>query len=243
MLIEHKRPVLSSARIILDDELLRRAMRDKSYAYVTAISHHRFDFGPGVSVKPKKTIVVHLGGMTPEKLLQTFNETSRNEIRRTFSMADLAIRRDTNLDVAYDLYARFERAQGRTPQHKESFLKSRIWCAYLDGRIISAIACYDSKPILRVRAIYSTRLWEKDKNRYALTGFITRRLVYEICAYGIKNGYTGVDMGAANFKDSTKQGVTKFKSSFGGEVVDEYTYTYKSKLFRFIKLISRLLTK
>ena len=240
MIIERKRPFLSSARIILDDELLGRAMREKDYAYITAISHNRFDLGADVSVKPKKTIGIRLQGKTIDELLQSFNDTSRNEVRRTFGMSEIEVRVDTDPDAAYDLYMRFERAQGRTSQRKESFLQSKIWNAYLEGHLVSSIACYDAKPILRIRAIYSERMWKENKEKYQKIGFATKRLVYEICKYGVENGYALVDMGAANFTDPAKKGVTQFKSSFGGGVMDEYTYTYKSSLFRFISKFIRL---
>jgi hypothetical protein len=236
MLIERHHFFLSSARVILDDALLTRLLQEKTYAYITGISHNKLQVDETISIKPKKTILIPLTSGI-ETISNGFSDTVKNEIRRTHTLEGFSFAIDTDKEASYTLYAEFECMQHRVPQHKESFLQSKIFNAYLHGQLVSAIACYDAKPTLRIRAIYSQRLTTDEKERYKTIGFITKRLVYEICAYGHANGYTGVDMGAVNLTDPAKKGIAQFKSSFGGYIVDEYTYTYKSKLFRFLKLL------
>ena len=43
-----------------------------------------------------------------------------------------------------------------------------------------------------------------------------------------------------NFKDPEVAGITKFKMSFGGDVVNEYTYIYKSAAFRYFEKLAYL---
>ncbi|MDP2947297.1 MAG: hypothetical protein Q8N88_04215 [Nanoarchaeota archaeon] len=65
----------------------------------------------------------------------------------------------------------------------------------------------------------------------------TRRLVYEVCKYGKEHNYKLFDLGSmpADLKDKKKAGIAAFKGSFGGTLEDEYTYTYKSKLYKFFE--------
>ena len=231
MLIEQQKFLFRSARVILDDSLLLRLLHEKRHAYISGISYNKLEVGSGVRIKPKKTIVISLQS-DMEEVFNGYSDTVKNEIRRTFSMPELAFRTDSDIDQAYELYRRFEERQGRTPHNEYSFRKSKIFNAYLDGLLVSSIACYDAFPHLRVRAIYSRRLVVGDKKQYAVIGYATKRLIYGICSYGKKNGYKDVDMGSVNLTDPKKKGIAQFKSSFGGTIVDEYTYTYESFIYR-----------
>lgn len=240
MIIEHSTIIGKTARIILDDTMLKESIEKKRYMYITGISYRKYTYGSDVRVKQKKTIIIDLKGHTRESLFGTFHDTTRNEIRRTQKSSVFSFRVQEDIERAYALYVRFERAQGRRPQKRYSFEQSLIFNAYMDGELVSSIACYDAKPFLRVRAVYSARLWA-DASMRASIGYATRALVYEICQYGIAHGYEGVDMGAANFDDPEKKGITQFKGSFGGRVVDEYTYEYASPLFAFVRRIRSVL--
>jgi len=236
MIITKRKFFLTHVRIILDDEELKKYFREKRYSYITGLSYKQFDFGAGVAVKHKKTILISLGD-TPEKILGGFHPSTRHEVRRALGDADLTIRSDDlNTDAIYQLYASFERAQGRIPHGRSIFLGSKVFGAYRDGELISAIICYDAKPILRSRANFSKRLMVSDnKDRRAVSG-ATKRLIYEICLYGRAHGYLYFDQGSVNLTDQKKKSIGEFKSSFGGELVDEYTYTYRGRILQFLGL-------
>ena len=79
-----------------------------------------------------------------------------------------------------------------------------------------------------------------DKEMLRLISFSTRRLVWEICKYGKENDYFGFDLGSINLVDSNKASIAQFKNSFGGKIVDEYLYIYKSKIFKFFERVVKL---
>lgn len=219
------------ARVILDDELLRRLIREQAYSYVVGISHHVFDAGPNVSVRHKKTITIYLEKPI-EELFRSFNDTARNEIRRAERMEELTFTmNDGNWNEVYAIYKAHRKAR-ELPKHPLSFLQfALLFNAYWKGQLISTITCYDAKPYLRIQNIFSY-IAESDKETRRITGYATRRLVYEICKFGSKNGYVLLDMASVNVTNPEKAGITQFKSSFGGEIVDEYTYTYKGSTAR-----------
>jgi len=114
--------------------------------------------------------------------------------------------------------------------------------AYYKGELISLILCFDSFPYLRARSICSKRLEINDKEKYKIISNSTRRLVYEICKYGKERHYRLFDLGSmpSNLKDKKKTGIAKFKGAFGGKLEDEYTYTYKSSLYKFFERLVKI---
>lgn len=222
----------TSTRIILDDDALNRAFTEKNDSYITGISYNKFDFGSDVKVNPKQTIVIDLN-RDLDDIMKSFNETARRYIRKSYEIDQLSIvARDDNLKDAYKVYKNFTLAQKRTPHSFSYFSNGSIFFnAYLNGEIISSVGCYDSKPYLRAWAICSKRLEAQDKGLYKIIGYASRRLFYEICKYGKENGYTTVDLGGYNVK-AAKTGIAQFKSSFGGLVASDYTYSYKTPLLR-----------
>ena len=174
-----------------------------------------------------------------DTIFAKFNDTTRNEIRKTYRMPDLAIViEDKNIITLFALHKKFERKQNRTPLSLFSFRASTFFSAYDKGKLITCVACYHDKRYTRVRAIFSVRLFEKDKEKYRIIAYATRRLIWEACQYGKSKSNALFDLGALNFTDPRKKSITDFKSGFGGEIVDEYTYTYESPLFHFLKCLT-----
>lgn len=237
MVITKRKFFLTHARIILDDKNLEEYFREKKYSYITGLSYNRFDFGPDVSVKHKKTILVSLL-QDPEQLFMGFNANTRNEVRRALDENCLNIvADDKNRGMVYDLYAAFERAQSRRPQDASIFLGSKVFNAYHNGDLISVVICYDAPPVLRSRANFSKRLDAEDKEKRRLISRATRLLIYEICLYGRAHGYKYFDQGSVNLIDPKKKSIGEFKGGFGGELVDEYSYEYRGLLARLAKMI------
>lgn len=223
----------TSARVILEDELFLKLLKNPHYSYITAISHHTLKVPTGVKAKHKKTINIYLDGGI-DAVFAKFNDTARNEIRKTFKLEGLEFRHnDGNWEEMYALYRRF-RAAKHLEQKPLSFLKpSLVFSLYWRGELISCMTCYDVFPYLRIQNIFS-KLNHDDKDLRKMIGYATRRLIYEVCRYGCEHGYRLVDLASANFTDPKKAGITAFKSSFGGVVEDEYTYTYRSGPIRLL---------
>lgn len=229
---ERKYLFFTYARVILDDELLDRLVHERAYSYIVGISHKELSFNVPVSIRKKQTINI-LINKPWEEIFRGFNETARNEIRRTEKMEDLRFtRNDGNWKDVYAMYLRHRKERG-LPVHALVFLQQcMLFNAYWKGALISTITCYDAHPYLRIQNIFS-RTEEGNKDLRRVAGYAARRLIYEICKYGNMHGYQLLDMASANFTNPTKAGITQFKNSFGGEVANEYTYTYKSPLIRF----------
>ena len=229
--VERKYLFFTYARVILNDELLAWLVRDCAYSYIVGVSHNQFDLGHQVSIRQKKTIMIRLD-MSIEKIFQKFNDTARNEVRRTERMSDLVFTcNDGNWNEIYTMYKAHRKERG-LPIHSLKFLQWGMqFSAYWQGRLISTITCYNAKPCLRIQNIFS-RIAADDKELRRITGYASRRLVYEICKFGSQNGYTLLDMASANVADPAKAGITQFKSSFGGTIADEYIYTYKGAIPR-----------
>lgn len=235
MVIEQKRLFFSTLRVILDDEKLRMALQEKRYSYISGVSYQHFHFGEDMRVKEKKTAVIDLNDNF-DAIFAKFHDTTRNEIHRTYRMPDLAIVvEDKNISALFSLHKKFERKQSRHPLSFFSFSASTFFSAYYKGELIASVACYHDEHYTRVRAIFSLRLFEKDKEKYRIIAYAARRLIWEACQYGKRKGNTIFDLGAINLTDPKKKPITDFKSGFGGKIVDEYTYTYESPLFHFLK--------
>lgn len=224
--VERKYIFFTYARVILNDELLAGLIRDCAHSYIVGVSHNRLDLGFAVSIRQKKTIIIRLDAAI-EEIFRKFNDTARNEVRRTERMSDLVCtRNDNNWDEVYAMYKAHRKERG-LPIHPLAFLRWGMqFSAYWHDELISTITCYDAKPYLRIQNIFS-RLAADDKELRRIIGYASRRLVYELCKFGSQNGYTLLDMASANVTDRAKAGITQFKSSFGGTIADEYIYTYK----------------
>jgi hypothetical protein len=223
--------LLTSARVILDDGLFLEMIKRPRHAYIVAISHQVLSVPDTIKIKHKKTINIYLEGKFDE-IFMRFNDTARNEVRKTFKMPEFSVAlNNANWGEVYALYKKF-----RIAKHLElrpvTFLQScMLFNAYYNGELISSITCYDVFPNLRIQNIFS-KLDGGDKELRKIVGHATRRLMYEICKYGNERGYRLLDLASANFTNPAKAGITAFKSSFGGKVEDEYTYTYRSPLVR-----------
>lgn len=231
--VERKYIFFTYARVILNDELFARLVRERAHSYIVGVSHNKLDFGPLVSIRQKKTIIIRLD-TSIEDIFRKFNDTARNEVRRTERMNDFVFtRNDDNWDDVYAMYKAHRKERG-LPIHPRAFLQWGMqFSAYWQESLVSTITCYDAKPYLRIQNIFS-HLDDDNKELRRIAGYAARRLVYELCKFGSQNGYSLLDMASANITNSAKAGITQFKSSFGGAIKDEYIYTYKGAVPRLL---------
>jgi len=231
----------TSARVILNDQLFSDLVRKRACSYIVGISHHTLNLPRNVAVKRKKTINISLAGSFDD-IFKHFNDTARNEIRRTFEITEFSFTvNDGNYKEVYLLYRLFRIAKKLKLRPLAFLASGLLFSAYYKSELISTITCYDAFPYLRIQNIFS-KLDRGDRDVRRLVGYATRRLIYEICRYGNMQGFSLLDLASANFTNPAKAGITQFKSSFGGIVADEYTYTYRSGILRFLGGI-RLLGK
>jgi len=240
MIFLEKNFIFNAARIVLEDDKINQYLDKKKYQKIVIITYKKMNLGEDFTVGHKLTPNIYLNqGL--DNIFSKFNETTRNEVRRTFKNPDLKfMANDKNFNEIYELYKNFEYSQGRTPFNGRTMKNFLAFSAYHKKELVSVILCFDTFPYLRARSICSKRLETEDKEKYKIISNATRGLIYEICRYGIKHDYKLFDLGSmpADLKNKKKAGIAAFKSSFGGKLEDEYTYTYKSKLYRlFEKLV------
>jgi len=234
--------IFRSIRVFYEDKDIRALIRSEKPDYLTVISRTGASSFPGYTTcLRKKVAVISLNGSVPE-VFQRFRKNTRNEIRRTYTIDDLDfVNDDENIEEWYNLYKNFERAQGRMPWKKSTFSGTALFSAYYKGKMIVGLPFYLAKPILTLHTIASVRLQKDvDQDFQKLVGYATRRIVYNVCEYGSKNGYTEVSLSSVNFTDKKKSSVAQFKLSFGCNLVDEYTCIYMSKRLQAINAIQKV---
>lgn len=189
-----------TALVILEDEKAIELSKTRKYSSIVVLSYNKLEL-PGFVSYSKPTLLIDLSRPADE-IFQTFNDTTRNEIRRTQRDNLLSFKVSDGPDrQSYDLYKGFEYAQGRVPVPLASLSNMAFIGAYLGGEMISGIYITRSRPYLRLRSIFSKRLDAKDKGLYRTIGYATRRLVWEACLWGKNNGYATLDMASVNINN------------------------------------------
>lgn len=242
MVVIKKKFIFNTVRIVLEDDKIDKYLDKKKYQKIVIITYKKLNLGRDFKIKHKLTPNIYLS-QELDDIFSKFNHTTRNEIRKTFKNSDLRfVSDDKNFKEVYGVYKNFEHFQGRIPFSKQAMKDYLVFSAYYKGELISIILCFDSFPYLRARSICSKRLEIENREKCKAISNATRRLVYEICKYGKEHDYKLFDLGSmpANLKDKKKEGIAKFKGTFGGKLEDEYTYTYKSKLYRFFEKLVKI---
>lgn len=179
--------------------------------------------------KITKTSVIYLTNINIDEIFKKFNKTTRNEINKTYTMSNINFKIPSNDYLNfYLLYQEFENNKKRLkflPSLSQIKDNSKLFCAYYQNTMISAILCFDDGKRLRANIICSKRLSDQNSEIKKLSGYATRRLIYEICNYGIKNKYLFFDLGGiCTNENDIKYSITKFKLGFGGKIINTYNY-------------------
>ncbi|MBU1102656.1 hypothetical protein KJ853_03315 [Patescibacteria group bacterium] len=234
MIQESKKLFFKTASIAFDDELALKLAAQKKYSALTILTYQKFDLSD-FEVTPKKTPVIYLD-KEPREILLDFNSSTRNQINRTFNEPDFKfIVGKECFEDAYKLYKDFEYGQDRVPFDRGEMAHFLPFLAYFKNQPISLVFCLDEFPYLRARSICSVRLKTNDKKFYRWIACASRRLIYEACSYGRQRNYQWMDLGSINLDSADKSGIAEFKSSFHGELINEYTYFRKSPLFKILE--------
>ena len=254
MIFTKKKLFLNSLRVLYQDEDLSQLLDKERYDLITGISYA--DLGldkSGFKLRHKNLANISLDG-TLDDVLNKFTRTTRQEVQQTYNIPDLIFKiGDPETEKTYELYKKFEIAQGRKPWCRESFDGVINFSAYYKDELIASVPCYDLNPYLQVRAIFSKRLegtlrsdsslqgsrlsraGQVDHALQKIVGKATRRLIYEICKYGKEMGHKFVSLGSVNYGTAQKSNVADFKMFFGPRIGDEYTYIYRSRRFAILE--------
>ena len=196
----------------------------KTYSIIYILSYEKYDL-PGFSLKYKQTPVIYLNSDI-DMVMSKFNSTTRNEIRKTFDDKIPGLKfidNDVDLKNNYLLSVEFEKTQHRKPDSIKEYQGCKIFSSYYNDRLIANIICFDTGQVLRAKVICSKRLGVDNPEMQRMISYAGRRLMYNVCEYGIDNKYQMYDLGSVNFD---KKNLAKFKMNFTNDLIDEYTYTY-----------------
>ncbi|MDP2947296.1 MAG: hypothetical protein Q8N88_04210 [Nanoarchaeota archaeon] len=142
----------------MEDDKIDKYLDKNKYKKIVIITYSNLNLGKDFHVHHKLTPNIYLNQKLDD-IFSKFNETTRNEIRKTFKNSDLKfVSSDKNFDEIYELYKNFEYNQGRIPFNKKAMKNFLAFSAYYKGKLISLILCFDSFPYLRARSICSKRL-------------------------------------------------------------------------------------
>lgn len=231
MIIRGKKLWFSTALVILSaDEARAIAGKREYFDFVQIIGHEQLDIS-GFSCKQKTTGIVDL--TSADAVLAGFNKTTRNEIARTYRETGLSFgHHDAITDAGYELYAAFERTAGRKPYARARLSGCMEFLGYDGGVLVSGMFVYPSEPIMRIRSIFSARRAATEHHSRQRIGYASRRLMFDVCTWGIEHGRTGLDLASLNFDNPKTRSISEFKSGFSPRIVPEYHYAYRSFPYR-----------
>jgi len=237
MILETKKFFFRKLNIILEDRYFDNLIDSgsyKNYGSVVALSYRDLSL-PNFFKITKKTALIDLT-QSEEGIFAKFSSTTRNEVSKFLRNHRLVFKsEDDNFQEIYSLYKDFEFSQGRVPIGIGSFKKYPIFSAYYDGIPISAISIMSGSQHLRIRSIFSKRLEVENKEFYKTISNATRGIVWGLCKWGKENSFKSLDMASVNLDNPKTASIARFKMTFGGSLVNEHAYIYKSKMFHFFE--------
>ena len=174
------------------------------------------------------TVCVDLGG-TPETISKGIAKHTRYQIRQAEKLgARVRIGRGAELTRDFlALYNDFARSKPELSAINQGALDRYLghadtFIAYLDERVVCGHVLLRDTEIGRARLLYSASRRFDDRETARLSGTLNRFLHWhELCAYR-EEGFKTYDLGG--IQEDETNGITQFKMSFGGQIVQEHTY-------------------
>ena len=209
----------------------------RKYSYIFIYSYSKLDLNE-FHLKEQRTSIIDLS-QSLDDIFKNFKKNTRNEIRKVDHIDGLRfVLPDKNTRASYRFYKKIKIADKVIPDIYKEFNGCIFANTYYNNKLIASISSYDNGEIIRLKHIVSLR---KDRNfSDKLAGYATRKLIWELCRYGKKLNYKRLDLAGVNITDPAKQGIVKFKESFGGKITDIYTYRYQRKIFTALKEFIRI---
>jgi len=235
MILETKKLWFKKAQVFLEEKLPDVKKLEEKYDFISLISHTKLDL-PGWGLKEKDTALIDLT-LPEEEIFKKFSDTTRNEIRKTYNNPDLNFELNQDFEKSYSLYSQFEKYQDRKPMAKKEMTSFKSALVFCKGDPIYGFYIIESLPYSRIRSIFSKRLSIEDKDMIKIISNSGRRLLWEICKDLKNREFVFLDMASVNQSNPKSANIAKFKMSFGGKIVREYAYIYKSAAFKFFEKI------
>lgn len=199
-------------------EFTKTLKEDFDYSFI--VSYDGVFNDPDYKVLEKNACMLD-ATKTEEGIIEGFNATSRNELRRTYRTPELQYHFGyEDFNKYYQFYKASEHARGWFPVPENELGNCLLFSMSFNGEFISGMSCYSGAETIRVSRIYSNK---KINTNPAISGTIyggaAKRIVLEICNYARENGFKHVDLGGVDLESESKAGISNFKLSLGGVVI------------------------
>ncbi len=216
-----------------DTELaMRVALERRKYGRIIVMSLEPLTL-PGFKIETTST--TGLISLEPdyESVFARFHKTVRKQIARTYRDPGLTFTISKSVtDDGYALLEGFMEARGMAMFPRSTYAGCVEFLAYADEKPVSGVILYPSSPVPMTATFFSKRLITNDSKEYRRIGNASKRLIAEVCSWGIGHGMKAIDIGSLNPDSQSIPGITEYKLSFAPNVVPQYVYTYRSPLFR-----------
>jgi hypothetical protein len=236
MILETKRLWFKKAVFFLEDNLPSQTELEKKYDVIDILSHTSLSLNDW-TLKQKDTAVIDLTH-TEEEIFKHMSDTTRNEIRRTYDNPRFTLSQTPDARAVYKLYADFERSRGNKPVGESEIHTFESIGIMFDTELVYGLYLAESLPYIRIRSIFSKRLDVQDKEMIKIISYAGRRLIWESIRDAKKRGFLSYDFASVNRSNPKSEAIARFKLSFGGQVVPEYNYMYRSKMFKIFEKIA-----
>jgi lipid II:glycine glycyltransferase (peptidoglycan interpeptide bridge formation enzyme) len=182
----------------------------------------------GFSKEEFTTIVIDL----TQDLETIWERMHKNSCRRLINKAikeGVVIRVNQDYDTFFDMHSEFRKSKGLSEYNIDiEFMKKNgtLFVSEFEGNIIGGIFCLSDDKNFRAMIGGSRRL-EENVIIHRLSGVANRLVIWEAIKYAKEMGIVNFDMGGyytGKEPDPQKEGINKFKSSFGGQVLTHYIY-------------------
>lgn len=235
MIIESRKFIFRKALVISAGMIGQKEaerLKDK-YDKLSIVSYEKLNL-TGFTENMRTTALIKLRGMKIDEIFSGFNYETRHKIRRAEKNEVVhVVSLDNDIHSHYSLYVEFEESQGRKAYRKLDLADCLFFGAYSGKELLSSVICQDiNGKVLRIKHIASKRLKTDNKKKIRLISEASKFVFYEAIRYAHLKGFEHFDLNGINLKDPAKRGITDFKMGFGGSILDEYWYVYKSPFFR-----------
>jgi hypothetical protein len=143
--------------------------------------------------------------------------------------AGVVVRMNEGYDVFYDIHSEFRKAKGLPEYNVDiEFMKKNgvLFTAEYEGKVLGGQYHLSDGKNIRFLLNSTKRLEETGKLK-TIIGYANRLMIWEAFCYAKGCGMSSFDMGGyytGKEPDPQKEGINKFKSTFGGKVVTHYIY-------------------
>src|SRR5262249_34688668 len=162
---------------------------------------------------------------TFEQVRLRFGASTRNQINRTYRDPSFSFRISPVVtDEGFLLLSRFLRKRKKPQVPRSSYRGCIEFLAFANSEAISGILLFPSTPVALVGAIFSKRYEAMPDKEYRIVGNAGKRLMAEVCRWGIDQHITAIDVGGLNQEATDKLGISEYKSAFAPTVAQQYVY-------------------